>query len=206
MPSKTKMDRSRAVVPLSHEEEEEALKMKALQAMAVNNARQSGIALLEFESEFGSFPNEETAAAVKEATGTKADLRGATANDCLFQLIASGIVMTDRIFSLEPSAEGVALNPQPLMNLQKCVFSYLSGMSATGNPNRPLLVTPLVSGTGLFDRKALGGKAVILKVDNTATTVDIEQDGTVIMNGMDLFDPAQSFWEGKVPPIRWPEK
>ncbi|MEO5917585.1 MAG: sigma-70 family RNA polymerase sigma factor [Luteolibacter sp.] len=202
-PAKTKVDRSRAVTPPSPEE---ALKMKDLQRRAVDNARQCGLALFEFESEYGSFPNEETAAAVKEATGTKADLKGATANDCFFQLIAAGFAMTDSFFSLEPSPEGEDRRPKPLMNLEKCAFSYLSGMNAAGDPSRPLVVTPLVPGTGIFDRKALGGKAVILRVDNSATTVDIEQDGTVILNGMDLFDPAQPFWAGKVPSIRWPEK
>ncbi|MES2659757.1 MAG: sigma-70 family RNA polymerase sigma factor [Verrucomicrobiota bacterium] len=206
-PARTKTNRSRAVIPPSPEEvAAEELKMKELRTLAINNARQCGLALFEFESEYGSFPNEETAARVKEATKTNADLKGTTANDCLFQLIAAGIAATDFIFALETPSERNGRKPGPLMNLEKCAFSYLSGMNAAGNPSRPILVTPLVAGTGIFDRKALGGKAVILRVDNSATTVDIQQDGRVILNGMDLFDPAQPFWAGKVPTIRWPEK
>lgn len=202
-PAKTKTARSRAVTPPSPEEAQAVL---ALQRLAVHNARQCGLALFEFESEYGSFPDEKTAVAVKESTGTTADLKATTANDCFFQLIAANIINTDLVFSLETTAEGEYRRPKPLMNLEKCVFSYLSGMNAAGNPSRPLMVAPLVPGSAIFDRKALGGKAVILCVDNSARTFDIEQDGTVILNGMDLFDPAQPFWAGKVPPIRWPAK
>jgi hypothetical protein len=38
------------------------------------------------------------------------------------------------------------------------------------------------------------------------STFPIEQDGTVNLDGMDLFDPAQPFWEGTVPPVKWPEE
>ncbi len=64
----------------------------------------------------------------------------------------------------------------------------------------------MLPGTGLFDRKALGGKAVILRQDNSVSTYIIQQDGTVTDNEMDILDPAQPFWEGKAPTIRWPEK
>ncbi len=197
-PLKTKTDRSRAVTPPSPEEVEAML---ARQRRAVNNARQIGLALIEFDNEYGAYPNEETAAAVKQATGTTARLGAATANDCFYQLIAANIIGTHIFFTWdEPRADKDAVG------LENCSFSYLSGMNAVGDPGRPLLVAPLVPGTGVFDRKALGGKAVVVRMDNSAATFDIEQDGTVILNGMDLFDPAQPFWAGKVPPIRWPEK
>ena len=32
----------------------------------------------------------------------------------------------------------------------------------------------------------------------------IGKDGKVMIDGLDLFDPAQPFWDGKVPPILWP--
>jgi hypothetical protein len=202
-PVKTKADRRRAPIPPSPEEVEAAL---ARRRTAVSNARQIGLGLFEFETEFGSFPNEETATVVKEAMKTKADLKAATANDCFYQLIAAGMVQTDIMFSFESPAEGEGPKSKPLLNLEKCTFSYLSGMNAAGNPSRPLVVAPLVPGTRFFDRKALGGKAIVLNVDNSVNTLPIEQDGTVMMNGMDLLDPAQPFWGGKVPTIRWPKK
>lgn len=202
----TKVNRSRAVIPPTPEEVEAAAKIKELTTRMVNNARQIGIAFFEFETEYGSFPNEETAAAVKAATGTEADVKAATANDCFFQLIAANIMNTDSVFSMEVPEKGKAMKAESLINLEKCSFSYLSGTNASGNPNRPLAVFPMIPGTGLFDRKLLGGKAIVLKLDNSVTSVPIAQDGTAIMNDMDIFDPAQPFWDGKVPPIRWPEK
>jgi hypothetical protein len=47
-------------------------------------------------------------------------------------------------------------------------------------PGGPLVVFPMVPGTGLFDRKVLGGKAVVLRADNIVTSVPIAQDGTAI--------------------------
>ena len=182
-----------------------AKRQKALQAMAISNLRQIGLALFEFESEYGTFPDEKTAVAVKQATETKADLKAATANDCFFQLIAAGMVGTDRLFSFEVPAGKQNEKPEKLMNLDKCAFSYLSGMNAAGNPSRPLVVVPLVKGKTTFDPAILGGRAIVLRVDNSVQSFPIEKDGRVLIEGLDLFDPAQPFWEGKVPPIRWPK-
>jgi hypothetical protein len=196
-PVKTKVDRSREVIPPSPEEVEAAL---VRQRTAVNHARQIGLGLFEFEMSFGAYPNEETATAVKEATGSTVPLGADTANDCFYQLMAADIVMAPEIFTWdEPGQDKGAVG------LEKCAFSYLSGMSTAGDPRRPLLVAPLVPGTRFFDRKALGGKAVILRVDNSVSTFLIEPDGTVNLDGMDLFDPAQPFWAGTVPPIKWPK-
>lgn len=197
-PVKTKVNRSRAVVPPSPEEIEAAL---ARRLRAVHNARQIGLALFEFENNFGAFPNEETAAAVKQATGTTARLGAATANDCFYQLVAANILPVPDLFTWDDPGQD-----KDAHGLEKCTFSYLSGMTASGNSSRPLVVGPLVPGTQVFDRKALGGKAVVLRVDNSVSTVAIEEDGTVKLDGMDIFDPAQPFWGGSEPQIKWPEK
>lgn len=181
-------------------------KAKARKTLAVMNARQIGLALFEFETEYNSFPDEKTAPQVKTTTGTKAEVKAVTANDCFFQLIAAGIVQTDRFFSLDELAvPEPPENPKPLEKLAKCSFAYLSGMTAAGNPNRPVVVAPLVKGKTTFDPQVLGGKAVILKVDNSVTSLPIEPDGRVLIDGKDIFDPAQPFWGGKVPPVKWPE-
>lgn len=56
-----------------------------------------------------------------------------------------------------------------------------------------------------FDPQVLGGKAVILRVDCSAVLLPIESDGRILIDGKNIFDPAQPFWDGKVPPIKWPE-
>jgi hypothetical protein len=175
--------------------------------LAIGNARQIGLALFEFENEYATFPDGETAVAVKQATGTTAEVKAATANDCFFQLIAADNVKTDRIFSLdEPAAPERAEKRKPLEKIAKCSFAYVSGMNAARNPSTPVVVAPLVDGKTTFDPQVLGGKAVILRVDNSVSTLPIEPDGRVLINGKDIFDPAQPFWNGKVPPIKWPQK
>lgn len=182
-----------------------AQRAKVLQAFAISNLRQIGLALFEFETEYGSFPDEKTAVAVKDATETKADLKAATANDCFYQLIAAHIIETDRLFLLEPPVVKEGAGQKPLTSLEKCAFSYFSGMSAAGNPGRPLVVAPLVKGKTTFDPAILGGRAVVLRVDNSVQSFPIAKDGRVMIDGLDLFDPAQPFWDGKVPPILWPK-
>ncbi|MGB6219666.1 hypothetical protein [Haloferula sp.] len=72
---------------------------------AINNAKQAGLALLEFDQEFGSFPNEETAALVKKATETDLDLSGTSSNAMFRQLIAFGIQSEDIFYCKHP--EGI---------------------------------------------------------------------------------------------------
>jgi hypothetical protein len=66
-------------------------------------------------------------------------------------------------------------------------------------------MTSLLPGKLLFDRTAFNGKAVILRLDNSATALQIEKNGQVLVGGMDIFDPRQPFWHGKKPDVKWPE-
>jgi hypothetical protein len=178
----------------------------------IGNARQIGLALFEFENEYGEYPNEKTALdmiKVRERLNmAAAEVKAATANDCFFQLIAADFLRTDRVFSFDeaPAAPEKQEKPKALERVEKCSFALVSLMNAAGDPGRPLLVTPLVNGKTTFDPQVLGGKAVILFCENSVRSFPIEPDGRVLMNGKDIFDPAQPFWKGKVPPIKWPAK
>ena len=48
---------------------------------AINNAKQIGLALLEFDQEFGGFPDDDTAESVADATGSSLNLSGGKSND-----------------------------------------------------------------------------------------------------------------------------
>ena len=52
-------------------------------ASGISNACQIGMALFEFETEYGSYPDESTAAMVKESTGTSMELEGVSSNPFL---------------------------------------------------------------------------------------------------------------------------
>lgn len=184
----------------------DARKQKLRQTAAIMNLRQIGLAMFEFETEYGTFPDEKTAEAVKLATDTKAVVKADTANDCFFQLIASGIVQVDYLFSLDKPEKKPDPDAPPLDHLEECAFSYLIGMNASGNPGRPLVVAPLLNGKSFFDPDVLGGKAVVLRADCSVQLIPIEKDGRVLIDGRDIFDPAQPFWDGKVPPLRWPKE
>jgi hypothetical protein len=109
------------------------------------------------------------------------------------------------MFSLdEPGVPEPPEKRKLLEKLVKCSFAYLSGLTASGHPGRPMVVAPLVKGKTTFDPHVLGGKAVILKVDNSVISLPIEPDGRVLIDGKDIFDPAQPFWGGKVPQVKWP--
>lgn len=186
-----------------------AQKAKVRQTLAVMNARQIGLALFEFEAEYNAFPDEKTAAEVRKSKGTTVELKAVTANDCFFQLVAAEIVQTGDIFALcDRAAPEKPEKPEKkaLEKLDECFFAYVSGVTSHGNPGRPLVVAPLVKGKTTFDPKVLGGKAVVLRVDNSVQSFPIEQDGRVLIDGKDIFDPNQPFWNGKVPPIKWPDK
>ena len=50
-----------------------------------------------------------------------------------------------------------------------------------------------------------GGKAVMLNVNYGMRSLPIDKDGHVIINGMNLMDPANPIWEGNPPVIAWPD-
>lgn len=176
---------------------------------AVSNARQIGLALMEFESEYGSFPDDATRQLVQERNpGNTIPLGTASSNDYFRQLIAAEIAPTEMMFYARTPG---TRKPDNVMTgsraLEKgeCGFAYVYGLSSAGDPTRPLVLYPIVRGKLLFDRKLLNGKMVVLRMDNSVTTLPINKSGRAIQNGKDLFDPSQPFWGGKAPVVKWPE-
>ena len=176
---------------------------------AISNLRQVGLALMEFESEYGSFPDDSTQQLVQNRNpGNTIPLGTASSNDYFRQLIAAGIAPTEVMFYAKTPGSH---KPDNIMTgnhaLEKgeCGFAYVFGLSPAGNPNRPLVLYPVVPGKSLFDPKIYDGKIMILKMDNSVTSYPVDKSGHVKINGKDLFDPSQPFWNGKVPVVKWPE-
>ena len=73
---------------------------KAAKAEAISNSKQIGIAMFEFESEYGSFPDAGTLADLVLAFPTPAvtGLAGADSNGYFKQLLHAGIVQSEEIF------------------------------------------------------------------------------------------------------------
>lgn len=178
-------------------------------SQAVSNARQIGLALFEFESEYGKFPDSSTVAAVRRETGTTLALPDHTSNDLFAQLIASGIAGSEHLFYAKAKfmrrPDGVFTSNATILEHGECAFAYISGLSATSNPNTPIAFGPVIPGTATLDRKSCEGRAVILQIDNSAKIYPIPPTGKIIINGLDLLDPRQPFWHGKAPDVKWPK-
>ena len=177
---------------------------------ALNNIKQIGAMLLEFDTEYGRFPDASTVAAIKAATGTPLTLDSASSNDLFRQLIIGGGGRSEKPFwaktPISPKkADDLFGTDANTLAKGECGFAYIAGLSASDDPETPLAMTSLLPGELLFDTEAFQGKAVILFVDNSARTLPVEKDGKVLINGMDVFDPRQPFWKGKRPDVKWPE-
>lgn len=175
---------------------------------AVSNARQIGMALFEFETEYGKFPDSSTAAAVRARTGSTLALPDRTSNDLFAQLIASGICGTEHMFYAKAKSmrrpDGVFATDATILEHGECAFAYISGLPTAGDPSTPIAFGPVIPGTSTLDRKSCEGRAIILRIDNSATSLPINSAGKIIVHGLDLLDPRQPFWHGKAPDVKWP--
>ena len=167
---------------------------RADQVEAVSNARQIGLAMLEFENEYGSYPDQGTFQEVSDATGSNLAQAGTSSNAYFRQLLAGGFSQSEKIFhaktpgSKKPdddiSTSSTALE-QGEVGFAYMIGSGNEGFSAAGNPARPLVVTPLRNGAtdGTFDPDPFDRKAIILRMDNSVSTVNIKQDNTINLSG-----------------------
>lgn len=158
----------------------------AARTEAINNAKQVGLALLEFDQEYGSFPDDDTAELVSDSTGTDlTPLNGSSSNDYFRQLIAFG-VQSEEIFytkcqyTRKPdnvTNAGNALEPGEV-GFGYVMLDQTTGQNTSGNPGRPVLVTPLLDASQdwEFDPDPYGSKAVILRLDNSAKALQIRDD------------------------------
>jgi hypothetical protein len=178
------------------------------QSEAVSNLRQVGLALFEFEQDYGRFPSLETFSAVRSRTATVLDLGDKSSNELFRQLLATGDASSEMIFYAKIDGvrrpDNVMVKGEALKK-GECGFAYLTNLDVAGNPGRPLVATPLIRGTDRFDPTRFHGKAIILKMDNSVTSMTINKDGHVMWGGKHLLDPAHPVWDGKPPKIAWPE-
>ena len=174
---------------------------------ALSNIRQVGLCLFAFDEEYGRFPDPTTIPAVQVATGTTLALGNSSSNGLFRQLLAT-VIKSEKIFWTRTST--TPKRPNDLLGADalapgECAFSYVAGLTSAGDPETPILMTPMIRGTWKFDPEPFGGKAIVYCLDCSATALPIDKNGDVILNGMNLFDPRQPFWRGKAPDIKYPE-
>jgi hypothetical protein len=149
-----------------------------------------------------------TAVDVKDSTGTPLTLGDSSSNQLFRQLLAT--VGRGEIIFWAPTSRD-STKPDSIIDSDtsalapgECSFSYIAGRSRFGT-GTPVVMIPLIPGTTRFDPKPFGGKAVVFFVDEDVRMFPIEPDGRVLVNGRDLFDPAQPYWRGIPPDLKWPE-
>jgi len=181
------------------------------QTEAISNARQIGLALFEFETEYGTFPAESTVAEVANAYPAHGiDLSGTSSNALFRQLFAADITQSEQMFYAKTKTKGWRkpdgiITPGNILEPGTCGFTYISGLSTKDDPMTPLALTPLITGTTTFDPKPFKGKAIVLQIDLSVRTYEIKKDGHIYQDGIDLLSPKHPIWKGKAPDIRYPD-
>lgn len=159
---------------------------KADQTEAISNAKQIGLAMFEFETEYGSFPDASTAATVTENTETEYEMDAESSNGIFLQLFGAGYTQSEAMFyaktptTIKPDGN---IEPGEALSAGEVGFAYITegdnGLTTSGNPARPYVVTPLEDGEETFDPNPFDRKAVVLRVDNSVSTLTILPTGVV---------------------------
>lgn len=183
---------------------------------AINNMRSLSCAFLEFDQEYGAYPNDETARAVLESTGTDLlALTGPYSNSYFRQLIAYGIQSEQIFYATHPEGihkpDSIMKPPSQALAPGEVGMSYVYGLNSSSDPRLPLLLAPMKSGTHLAWRGPYHKKAAVLLLHRGDDPFhnppfDLDRRGQILLaDGSLLLDPAQAFWRGRRIDIRHPE-
>ena len=178
----------------------------------MNHMRQIGMALFEFEIEFGKMPDDTTAKLVQERNlENRVPMGGSSSNDYFHQLIAAGIVHDPMIFYGSAVASERPLRDwEPDMPLPPgtCGFAYIIRDAENTPPFTPLVVYPLKHDEMVFlnrvDSKR-NNHAVVLYADSSVRQHLIDRKGRMMIDGLDFFDPNHPHWNGRSFRLAWPE-
>lgn len=192
---------------------------KAAKTEAISNSKQIALAMFEFDNDYGSFPDADTLIDLGGSFPTPPPVTGAAdanSNGYFRQLIHAGIVQSEEIFYAKTAEskkpDGNMSSNTEALAAKECGFGYImdtdDALSSSGNPSRVIVVTPLASGsTAAFDAEPLGGFAIALKIDQSASALRIRTapgatTGIAIAGGADLM--AADFWGDITPTIKGP--
>lgn len=184
---------------------------KSDETEASANARQIGYGLLEFDSEYGTFPSDATAALVTSVNPSHGfDLSSKSSNALFRQLFVVGYTQSEQMFyakvknAIKPDGN---IDPGKALVKGNVGFAYISGLTSKDDPNTPIVLAPIIPGTTKFDPKGFEGygQAVVLHIDGSVRSYKIEKDGHIYDGGIDLLSSMHPIWKGKKPDIRYPE-
>lgn len=187
--------------------------------MAISNAKQVYLVLMDFEADYGYFPDDHTALKDPAMFG----FTGSFSNEYLGQLIAGGYTRSEEIFyALDKrhrarKPDDVIAPVSRILEKNECGFSYVMveengkrrGLTTKDNGGIPILAAPLVNQAGSFEKSSFDNQGVYIRVDGAARSERLRRSDQKIKlpGGMTLFDtgPA-SYWGSLKPVVMLPER
>ena len=175
---------------------------------AISNLKALNFALIDFDNDYGRFPDDTTIPMVKATTLTTLPLGTKTSNDYFRQLTAAGN-NNEFIFwaktATTPRKPDGNITGTHAVEKGECSYAYVAGLSTTDDYGIPVAMAPMISSTWRFDPAPYESQAVTLRVDGSVTPARLNPSGEVTIRGMNLLDPGQPYWHGKAPDLKWPE-
>ncbi len=161
---------------------------KADQTEAVSNAKQIGLAMYEFDTEYGSYPGT-TSLTLLETGGPVTGTASGSSNNFFKMFFQAGITQSEAMFYCKAKGtkkpDDNASSAATALAGGEVGFGYATevseGYTSSGNPGRPLVMAPLtVGGSGAtFDPAPFDKNAVLLRGDNSVISLKIRTNGTV---------------------------
>ncbi|WAC18589.1 hypothetical protein OVA24_15260 [Luteolibacter sp. SL250] len=173
----------------------------------LGNAKQLGLALMEFEKDYGKYPGADTIAEVRQRTGTSLSLGTSSSNHYLRQLLAADILDEGAFYSRGTSTKRPdrRIDVSGALEKGECGFAYVPGLDFSSPPGTPVLIAGLIHGTDRVNPAVPDGVAVLVCVDGTVKEGITDKHGHLIIGGKRLLDPANPIWKGLPPSLAWPE-
>ena len=184
----------------------------------ISNSKQIYLLMMEFESDYGTFPDDHTATLSPELSG----FHGAFSNDYLGQLIAGGYTNSEIIFYAYRKGSSRITNevispPSYILEKGECGFAYtmvkdsgmIRGLSSKDNPGIPLLSAIVTDDKGSFDATSYKERGVYLRVDGSARSerINASDNKVHIRGGKTLFENGSlTAWGNLDPIILLPER
>ncbi len=183
---------------------------------ALSNAKTLAAGLMAFKAEYGAYPFDGTRKQL-EKEGVNHLPQGDSANAYFAQLLASGILESEKLFfgfGMTNFREGddVMDSTVKILDTGENGFAYI--MAPDGKPLTdtrsftPLLLAPIkTSGPEpIFDPGPYGGKFVMGLADGSSSARDIDENGHAVTEGRDNFFQAgrDSLFGSDIPVVKYP--
>lgn len=187
---------------------------------ALNHMKEIGECLIEFDTQYGNFPDDQTAQDVTDATKTDFILRGQYSNDYFRQLLVNS-AWKDRKYKHEDifwcktpqspkKPDNDFTTSARALAAGEVGFSYImrtqgEGQSVAGEPGRAVVMAPSdqFRADWTFDPGVFEGMALVLRLDNSVSAVQIRESDRKILtkSGRVFGESGESMPWGDVDPV-----